>query len=196
MDGVKLFLKAILGGVFISLGCTVFLLNDNKLIGSALFSIGLLSIIYLKQSLYTGAICTKYIHDNFIDLLIILLGNCFGCIFTAEGISFTRLYATISDKCNNIIEIKSSDNWISLLILGMLCDLCIYIAVSVKEYQPLFVIIAITVFVFCGFEHCIADVFYYSASTESNSILFLIPVCLGNTIAGVLLERYTKFING
>ena len=47
------FLKSILAGIMISIGCMVFLSCENKYIGSFLFSIGLITVVVFDLNLYT-----------------------------------------------------------------------------------------------------------------------------------------------
>ena len=178
-------IRSILGGILISLGCIAYLSSDDKFIGSLLFSIGLLTIIYFKYYLYTGAICTFKYNDE--ELPLITIGNIIGTTIVSLFVKYSRLNYLIP-KIDDIVLNKSNDSFLSLFIMGMLCELCIFIAVTAKEYKPLFIIFGVTVFVFCGFEHCIADSFYLITSNLFE-FKFIIPVFLGNTISGVILKN-------
>ena len=61
-DNLKILVKAILAGVMISIGGTIYLALDNKMLGAFLFSIGLFSICAYGFNLYTGKI--GYVIDN------------------------------------------------------------------------------------------------------------------------------------
>ena len=50
----KVYLSGILAGFSIGLGCIVYLSIDDKIIGSALFTIGLFTICTMGLNLYTG----------------------------------------------------------------------------------------------------------------------------------------------
>jgi len=60
-------------------------------------------------------------------------------------------------------------------------------------------ILPITVFVFCGFEHSIADMFYLLINSFYNLSLstfnILIPVTLGNIIGGMFIGLMYYIIN-
>ena len=126
------FIKAIVAGIMISIGGTVFLMCESKVIGSLLFAVGLFSICTMKYNLFTGKVC--YLWENkpsyILDLMIILIGNLFGTIFTAFIESFTRSYPALNEKALALCQSKLADNPLSLLVLGFLCNILIYVAVD------------------------------------------------------------------
>ena len=61
-DNFKILIRAILAGVMISIGGTIFLTCESKLLGAFLFSIGLYAICAFGLNLYTGKI--GYVIDN------------------------------------------------------------------------------------------------------------------------------------
>ena len=189
--------KSVFGGMLISLGGIAFLLSDLKIVGSILFSIGLLTIIYFQQLLFTGALCKDIGSLSVVQYIVIYLGNCLGTIIVASIMKFTRLYNVLYEKVSPIVSIKSNDSFISLFILGILCEVCIYIAVVAKSrcesLSPLFIIFGVTIFVFCGFEHCIADCFYIFLADTGYSIM--IPVTLGNIFCGLGLSCIRKLMS-
>ena len=74
----KTFLTAVLAGFSIGLGGMIYLSVDNKVIGSALFSIGLFVVLTMNFSLFTGKVCYILEGDrikNLINIIIIWLGN-------------------------------------------------------------------------------------------------------------------------
>jgi formate/nitrite transporter FocA (FNT family) len=48
--------KGILAGILIGIGATAYVLAPNTIIGSALFSLGLISVFHLQSNLFTGKI--------------------------------------------------------------------------------------------------------------------------------------------
>ena len=55
-------ISGFLAGISISLGGTVFLACDSKIVGAVLFSVGLFSICAFGFHLFTGKVC--YVFDN------------------------------------------------------------------------------------------------------------------------------------
>lgn len=76
-------LQSFKAGAFIALGCILYLLAPNEIIGAALFSVGLLGVISTKACLYTGQVHCLIEGDRTIfDMPIILLLNLIGVMFT------------------------------------------------------------------------------------------------------------------
>lgn len=75
-------LKAILAGICISIGDSVFLSVENTVIGSFLFSIGLFCVCCGGLNLYTGKVCYLQVKSikNYVFLLVVLLGNLLGTL--------------------------------------------------------------------------------------------------------------------
>ena len=50
-------------------------------------------------------------------------------------------------------------------------------------------ILCVSGFIVCGFEHCIADMFYFSVAAKWNmgSLLATIFIVLGNTVGGLAI---------
>ena len=70
-------------------------------------------------------------------------------------------------------------------VLGIFCGLLMYIAVFgfAKSNKPIFIIMPVAFFILCGFNHCVADMFYLSVGcTKFIELLPLIPTTLGNII--------------
>ena len=56
---------------------------------------------------------------------------------------------------------------------------------EVGKYIGIF--LGVTVFILCGFEHCVANMFYFSAANawSGKALLYLLVMTLGNTCGGV-----------
>ena len=201
---MKTFFKSILAGFSIGLGGMIYLSNDDKIIGSALFSIGLFVVLTMELNLYTGKIC--YVIDkngpSLFDMIQIWIGNYIGTLILALIIRGSRIFAAISEKAANLCDIKNNDSYISLFLLGILCNIFIYIAVD--EYKNndqsigkhLAIILGVMGFILAGTEHCVADMFYYNVSFgfSINTIIRLLIVTAGNSIGGILINYLMKKI--
>ena len=73
-------IRGIFAGLMIGIGGTIYLSLDNKIIGSFLFSIGLLMICMYNMNLYTGKIGYIVVNKKsyLIELLLTLIGNFIG----------------------------------------------------------------------------------------------------------------------
>jgi len=197
----KTFLLALLAGLCIGLGGTVCLSVDNGVVGAALFSIGLLTILAFGFNLFTGKV--GYALDNkpsYIGTLaVIWLGNLAGTGLMAALVRFTRIYETVRAKADVLVSQKLADEPVSILLLAIGCGMCMFIAVDQYKKQDsmvkaLFVVFPVMVFILCKFEHCIANMFYFflSGSFTLKTLGYLLVMTLGNSIGGMLIPAVTK----
>lgn len=201
---MKDFIKSVLAGIMIGIGGTIYLSIDNNVVGASLFGIGLFMIVIYGFNLYTGKI--GYLVDNFnfkyIKMLVItLIGNFIGTFFVGYILKFTRIYSLIHDKAKLLVNVKLDDSLISILILAFFCGILMYLAVNTyKENKDiskyLGVFLGVIVFILCGFEHCIANMYYFSVANiwNLNTLLYLLIMILGNSLGGMLIPLCNKVI--
>lgn len=200
------FIKSILAGMFIGIGCLAYLSSPDKIVGAFLFTVGLFVILTFKLNLFTGKICYVIEKKNYLEVVITLLGNFIGTLLLALMCRATRLINLI-EYANAICEIKLSDSYISLFILGILCNILIYIAVEgynkfkdIRGILSLF--FGVIIFVVIGLEHCIADMFYFNFTFiySWEVLLRLLIIVLGNGIGGIsiryLFRRRNEIFKG
>lgn len=201
---MKDFIKSVLAGIMIAIGGTIYLSIDNKVVGASLFGIGLFTIVVYGFNLYTGKI--GYLVDNFnfkyIKMLVItLIGNFIGTFLVGYILKFTRIYSLIHNKAKSLVDIKLDDSLVSILILAFFCGILMYLAVNTyKESKDigkyLGVFLGVIVFILCGFEHCIANMYYFSVANawNVNALLYLLVMILGNSLGGMLIPLCNKVI--
>ena len=187
-------LKSLLAGIFIGLGAYVYIACINKgnaFVGSALFSLGLLCVFVLKANLFTGKIGSiKMEKDSIVSLLIMLL-------FNFIGISIVALLALpngkIVEECIKIVNAKMEKEIYQVLIDAFFCGIIIQIAVMLYQNTKsnYLVTISIMVFILCGFEHCIANLFYFVVAFEFSGmgLLYFVLYILGNSIGAILIKN-------
>ena len=196
MKRIKVFLSGILAGVCIAIGGTVFLSLDNKIAGSLFFTAGLFTICTQGLHLFTGKVCYVFERnlDYAADLPFIWLGNLCGTWLTAQVEHWTRIGGNLTEKAAALCETKLGDSLVSILLLAILCNILIYIAVEgfgKNPHEPgkyLSLFFGVMVFILCGFEHCVANMYYFSAANmwSGKTVLYLLVMTLGNAIGGVL----------
>lgn len=194
---VSIFLKAILAGLCIGIGGIVYLSCTSKIAGAILFAIGLLTILLFKLKLFTGA-CGYFIEstkklDYFLELVIIWIGNFLGTFIIAKAITFTRLTFNL-----DFVSVKIEDTLISLFILGIGCGFLMYVGVDTFNHTtigPLMPVMCVAVFILAGFEHCIADMFYFSLYGISTDILIrLLIITSGNIIGSWIIPIVSRIL--
>ena len=186
-------LSGICAGILIAIGGSVFLANENKIVGAVLFTVALLCICYKGYGLFTGKV--GYLPEDHKKsavsaLLLALLGNTIACVaFGAMlRVAMPNLGEAAAVLCQS--KLDSQQLW-QTLVRGIMCGILMYLAVSIfrEKKTPLGIIFCIPVFILSGFEHSIADIFYVGASgiVSLKAFCFLWVVILGNSIGGMLL---------
>lgn len=200
---LKKFIPSILAGIAISLGGFCFLSVENKLVGSILFYVGLFLVCTRGYNLYTGKVCYCETKENIKDLLFIILGNYLGTNITALLLKCTRYADTLTTKATSIIDLKLSDNLLSIFVLAIFCNIFIYIAVDgyknskneIAKYLSIF--FGVVCFIMTGTEHVVADMFYFAVAGNytAKAFLILLIVFLGNTVGGRLYSFIEKYFS-
>lgn len=188
--------------MLIALGGCAFLSVDNKVLGAAFFVIGLFTICTFGFNLYTGKVCYVFENDkNYgLNTILIWLGNLVGCYLTALLFNLTRISPAISEKAFGMVETKFNDSLISVFILAIFCNLCIYIAVDGFKNNPhelgkyLSLFFGVMIFIICGFEHVVANMFYISVAKAWTGYawLFLLVNTIGNCVGGWIIPLCKK----
>ena len=196
MERFKTFVFAILAGAAIAIGGAAFLSVESKILGSVLFTVGLFTVCSFGLNLYTGKVC--YVFENkigyTIDVIIIWLGNLVGTWATAQLYLMTRIGEGMATKAMALCDVKLGDGLLSIFILAIFCNVMIFIGVDgfkripheVGKYLALF--FGVVVFIICGFEHCVANMFYFSVAGawSAKAFGYLIIMTLGNAVGGVI----------
>ena len=238
----NLLFLAILAGAFISLGAifsTVVTTTGEikmpfgltRLLGGVVFSLGLILVIIAGAELFTGnnlivmawaskTVSTKLLLRNWI---IVYMGNIIGATATAAFMLFTRQYlfakGAVGANILNIANYKCGLSFVEAFALGVFCNALVCLAVwlcfscTTTTDKILAIIFPITAFVACGFEHCIANMYFIpmgllvkafaggdlwdminrTAADFSNLSMYnyivknLLPVTLGNIFGGSVM---------
>lgn len=203
MKTLKTFVSGMLAGISIAFGGVVFLSLDNKVLGSLFFTIGLFVVCTFGFNLFTGKVCYVFVNDKAyaLALPVIWLGNLAGTGVVAGLVKLTR-NAGIAEKAIAMCATKTGDSLLSLFVLGILCNIFIYIAVDTFKNNPhevgkyLGLFFGVMVFILCGTEHCVADMFYFwMAGWSGKAVLCILVITLGNCVGGVIFPLLRKFIS-
>ena len=200
MNYVNFLIKGIYAGIMIGIGGTVYLSVENPVIGSFLFSIGLLMICMYGMNLYTGKI--GYILNNKLsylwELCLGLVGNFIGAYAVGRVMLLTRFKDSLVTKAIIVSNLKLNDNLLSIFILSMFCGMLIYIAVNnykkinneIGKYFPIF--LCVMVFILCGFEHCVANMLYFTVAQvwTWKTLLYVLIMVLGNSVGSIIIAWF------
>lgn len=228
-SSLSLLLLGILAGAFIAFGAVgattmAALVGDKglaKLIGAALFPIGLMLVIMAGAELFTGnnlmtlgVMTGRYsIKDMLRNWIIVYIGNFIGSIAIAILVAKTGLY--LGDVGETAIAIATKKVTIvtnlglgAIVSRAILCNiivvLAVWLATGAKDITgKIFACwFPIMLFVLSGYEHSIANMFYiyvgkYMGAEIIESQIWLnniIPVTIGNLIGGAVIIPISYYL--
>ena len=179
MDKLRMFVKSIYAGFAIGIGGIVYLSMDNRILGALFFSFGLSTIVTQGFNLYTGKIGFVKEWKELPDMLMILAGNFIGTFITAMLAKAANLSIDSTQMVHNKL-----DN--SLLHIFLLSGVMMYLAIDNynKSKNIIFVVAAVMIFILSGFEHSIANMFYFeiAGAYSLKSLLYILVMAAGNGV--------------
>ena len=232
----KMFLLAIMAGAFIAIGgiasttasVSVEQASVAKFLSGCVFPGGLTMVLLAGSELFTGNnLLVIPLLEKEVTLggmlknwVVVYLGNLVGSILIAAGVIFGHTPSLFGNKLAvSIISTavgKCSMTFSEAFIRGILCNFLVCIAVwisfAAKDVAGKIIglFFPIMMFVTCGFEHSVANMYYISAgimakglpqfadaateagidfSTVTVANMFgknLLPVTIGNIIGGAI----------
>lgn len=198
---VDIFLRAVMTGFAIGIGGVAYLSCDSKYVGSFLFGTGLFVILSFGFNLFTGKV--GYAVENkpayILDLVVIWLGNLVGTAAMGAMILCTRV-SGISEKAAAICDVKFADTLPSIFILAFFCGMLMFIAADGYKNienpvgKMLAVFLPVMAFILSGYEHCIANMFYFTIAKawSLNALGYLMIMTLGNAAGGMFIPLARK----
>ena len=187
MKPAKVFVLAMLAGAFISFGALYFcvFLGDpsipfavQRVVGGLCFCLGLVLVLCCGAELFTGNSphgCRPGQQEDIGFRHAEELGDCLGgqsCGRLGDGIpcvygSCCR-YERWRCGCNHGFggRFEVTPDWITLFFKGILCNIFVCLAVRIGfgartvVDKVIGILLPISAFVACGFEHCVANMFF------------------------------------
>ncbi|MBR0403280.1 formate/nitrite transporter family protein [Candidatus Saccharibacteria bacterium] len=181
--------KAAAAAVLISLG-NYALLKLGSPIGPVIFAFGLLGVCVMGQNLFTGK-CGFLFADkiNWCDLLVILVVN------LVAGYLIGIMYSTMDAEVAAAAATKVAGWEFSLpfFLKAVMCGVIMYIAVfTYRKGTMLGILFGVPLFIFCGFQHCIANVITMGVAVAFDWSLLLAVV--GNFVGSLLMWAISRDI--
>ena len=179
----------------------------GRIIGSLVFPIGLSLVCFLGLNLFTGKI--GYVFDNDVNYLgflgLVYIGNILGSlIMGAWALVVFRDTAMFQTALNiSAGKLYPLEFWplVKVFSGAVLCGVLVYIAIfCYKTFTKVWlkligIFLSIGLFVFLKFDHCIANMFYFSFSWSWNNGLAYLNigiVTLGNSLGAIALNEGIK----
>lgn len=181
-----------LAGLMIAIGGSVFLSCEVHWVGAVFFSVALLCICYFGFSLYTGKVgflAQDASPRALAEVYLGLLGNLLGTLV------FGRLAAlalpALSETALALCLGKLEQTALQTLLRALFCGVLMYAAVWIfrEKHTIAGILFCVPVFILAGFEHSIADLFYFflAGLFSGKAALFLLLAVVGNTLGGLLI---------
>ncbi len=221
----KTFLLAILAGAFIALGGLGSQIaslcspdpSSARVISSVIFPIGLFMVLVGGAELFTGNCLITIpvlsgkakVSGMLKNWVVVYFGNMVGGFIIAALAAFSHIYSfngdALATSVINTAITKSTISFSDALLRGILCNILVCMAVwcsfAADELagKVLALWLPVMLFIVCGFEHCIANMYFIPAGMLASFVhgipaeglsLFnffvtnLIPVTIGNIIGG------------
>ena len=182
------------------------IMENIHILQALIFPMGLILIVFARLSLFTGCIYT-FSADirrgaspiKAIWLLAVTwVGNLIGSIWIAFGI---RTATTTWYNVGALViaaDTKMAIQFPNLLVLGLFCNVlvCAAIAISRKTTgiaQVLGIGFPVFLFIFFGFEHSVADMFYLLFASNLTVVDYFATlgiISLGNIIGGLFVVAF------
>ncbi len=234
---VKLIVLGIMAGAFVALGgvsstAVAVSLSEasfGKFLGACIFPGGLTMVLLAGSELFTGnALLVIPFLEKEVSLggilknwIFVYIGNFIGSILVACAIVFSHqvgmfdnglavsIISTAATKCS----LSFSDAFIRGIMCNFLVCIAVWISFAAKDVANKIIglFFPILIFVICGFEHCVANMYYISAGllAKTNPIYMeaakaagvnldaltlkgflvdnMIPVTIGNILGGLFV---------
>ena len=235
MGGAKCFVSAMLAGAFIGFGAMYFctFLGDTtmafgaqRLIGGLCFCLGLCLVLCCGAELFTGNVlmaCAKAsgkisFGGMFRNWSIVWVGNLAGSLLAMAIVYLSNLQGMNGGEVGNafvsVAAGKVALEPVTLFFKAVLCNILVCLAVWIgfssktTADKVLGILLPISAFVACGFEHCVANMFFLPMGLVLNGVGFgaagavtlggvaynLVLATAGNIVGGLLVGMAYWFV--
>lgn len=213
----KMLILGVFAGMFIALagtGATFANIYGGKIAGACVFTAGLAMVIIAGSELFTGnSLMIMALFNRRIKIskmlknwLLVFIGNFIGALFIATAVAVSGLFDPVAETVVSTATTKVGIGIFEAIVRGVLCNFLVCIAVwmafsaETVSGKIMAIFLPIMLFVLCGLEHSIANMFYIPAGMITGAMnglaapslagfIFgnLLPVTLGNLIGGAIL---------
>ena len=180
----KMFLLAVLAGAFIALagaGATFGNVYVNKAVGAAIFPAGLAMVMIAGSELFTGncLLVIPWLQKEATmaqvlrNLVVVYLGNLVGGVLVSACAVYGGTFDAIAETVVTTAVTKVSLPAGAMFLRGILCNVLVCLGVwmgmagKTVSGRIIGLFFPVFVFVICGYEHCIANMFYIPAGMMS-----------------------------
>ena len=197
MSFTQSFMLSIMAGAFIAMGAMFFLLVSGdpdlpfaiqRVLGGALFSLGLLLVVVCGAELFTGntmivmSAASKKISWGAVlkNWVVVFVGNFVGALIIVGLVYLSGMHTMnggiVGQTMVNVASSKMTPDWLTLFAKGIMCNFLVCLAVWIGYAgktvadKMLGILLPIAAFVACGFEHCVANMFFLPMGILLSSV--------------------------
>ncbi|WP_101722607.1 formate/nitrite transporter family protein [Eggerthella timonensis] len=225
IPSARCFASSMLAGAFIAFGALYFcvFLGDptmpfavQRMVGGVCFCLGLVLVLCCGAELFTGNIlmvCAKASKRIGWALLlrnwaIVWIGNLAGALVALALVFLANVAAmnggAVGEAFVSVAAGKVAPDWATLFFKGVMCNILVCLAVwigfSARTVvdKVIGIILPISAFVACGFEHCVANMFFLPMGLLLNSMGVGAPdaVTLGGLAANLSAATLGNIVGG
>lgn len=226
----KTIVLSMLAGAFIAFGALYFcvFLGDpsmpfavQRVVGGLCFCLGLVLVLCCGAELFTGnmlmvcALASRKIAFGAMlkNWGLVWLGNLAGALVAVALVYFAHIAdmngGAVGGAMISVAVSKVTPDWITLFFKGILCNIFVCLAVWIGfgartvVDKVVGILLPISAFVACGFEHCVANMFFlpmgllakaagYTTAADASALDFngvllnISAATLGNIVGGAL----------
>lgn len=228
----RMLMLAVFGGLFIAMGGLGSSIASfgvqpqaiGRILGALVFPIGLMMILVGGGELFTGnsliimAVLDKRatVKGLIHNWVIVYLGNFIGGLTIALIVAFSGLFeyfdGSMKQMVINVAVTKVNLSFLQAFLRGVLCNfmvcIAVWAAVSAADIMSKIAAMFLPIFLFvlCGFEHCVANMYFIPVGILSSVlngipagdmslvtfivkffVCNLVPVTLGNIVGGAVM---------
>lgn len=201
IDGVMAGFMVAIGGYASQLATAAGL---PKLVAAAVFPVGIIMVILTGSELFTGnclmagsALTGRIRYRDLIRVWgLSYVGNLGGALLTAASVRIIGSSAAYQEVATQAVEGKLAMGIGEVLIRAILCNVLVCLSVWMAIYADttagkiLSAFVPVFVFVLCGFEHSVANMFFFPVGGAGNLMSCagqILIVTVGNIIGGGLV---------
>ncbi len=217
----------ILAGGFIGLGAAFYTVvasdpelsfASKRILGGLVFSLGLILVIIAGAELFTGnnLMVMAWVHRKISsarllrNFAVVYIANLLGAAGLAALIFLSGYWKSgeIGPTAHAIAHAKIEIPFWEAFFKGVLCNLLVCLAVWLAMAgrgvtdKVFAIVFPISAFVACGFEHCVANMYFIPLGiflrpdtiTISEMVGNLVPVTLGNLVGGAGLVGLIYYV--
>ncbi|KAA8822501.1 formate/nitrite transporter family protein [Bifidobacterium vespertilionis] len=199
---LRLLVSAMFAGAFIGFGALFFTVvtSDSslsfaaaKLLGGLAFCLGLVLVLCCGSELFTGnSLMVSGAMEHRIgwgamlgNWAVVWIGNLLGALLAVALVSAAHILDLNAGAAGTtaiaVAAAKISPSWLTLFFRGILCNIFVCLAVrigfaarSVAD-KVLGILLPISAFVACGFEHCVANMFFLPMGLVAKLTGYALP---------------------